>query len=69
MMMWLLNRLLRMGDVSEWEQWRLEVIDLDGRRVDKVLASRLPDRAEPQDTANSQSSHPDGHHLDGSQNS
>jgi len=70
MMMWLLNRLPRTGDVSEWEQWRLEVVDLDGRRVDKVLASRLPERAEPQNNVDSsQSSHPDGHHLDGSQDS
>lgn len=42
MMMWLLGRLPRTADVAEWEGWRLEVIDLDGKRVDKVLASRLP---------------------------
>ena len=46
MMMWLLGRLPRTGDVAEWERWRLEVVDLDGKRVDKVLASRLP---EPQE--------------------
>lgn len=44
MMMWLLGRLPRTGDVTQWEQWRLEVVDLDGKRVDKVLASRLPDQ-------------------------
>ena len=27
--------------------WRFEVVDLDGRRVDKVLASRLPDTHRP----------------------
>jgi putative hemolysin len=27
----------------EWEGWRLEIVDMDGRRIDKVLASRLPD--------------------------
>ena len=43
MMMWLLGRLPRTGDVTEWERWRLEVVDLDGKRVDKVLASRLAD--------------------------
>jgi putative hemolysin len=42
MMMWLLGRLPRTTDVAEWENWRLEVMDLDGKRVDKVLASRLP---------------------------
>ena len=41
MMMWLLGSLPRTGDVTEWEQWRLEVVDLDGNRIDKVLASRL----------------------------
>lgn len=43
MMMWLLGRLPHTGDIAQWEQWRLEVVDLDGKRVDKVLASRLPD--------------------------
>jgi putative hemolysin len=48
MMMWLMGDLPRTGDVTEWEQWRLEVVDLDGNRIDKVLASRLPDfREEP----------------------
>lgn len=47
MMMWLLGRLPRTGDVAEWEDWRLEVMDLDGKRVDKVLASRLP-KPEPE---------------------
>ncbi|MCL1861308.1 MAG: hemolysin family protein [Proteobacteria bacterium] len=40
MIMWLLGRLPRTGDVIAWETWRLEVIDLDGKRIDKVLASR-----------------------------
>ncbi|MDZ4252385.1 MAG: hemolysin family protein [Sulfuritalea sp.] len=46
LMMWLLGRLPQTGDVSNWEDWRLEVVDLDGKRVDKVLASRLPDANE-----------------------
>jgi putative hemolysin len=53
MMMWLLNRLPHTVDVSEWEQWRLEVIDMDGRRIDKVLASRLSERGEPPNTDSS----------------
>ena len=40
MMMLLLGRLPREGDVAEWEGWRFEVVDMDGRRVDKVLASK-----------------------------
>ena len=41
MVMWLLGRLPKVADVVTWEQWRLEVVDLDGKRIDKVLASRL----------------------------
>ncbi len=40
MMMLLLGRLPREGDVAEWSGWRFEVVDMDGRRVDKVLTSR-----------------------------
>ncbi|NLW80288.1 MAG: HlyC/CorC family transporter [Desulfovibrionales bacterium] len=43
MMMWLVGSIPRTCDVAVWEGWRLEVIDLDGNRVDKVLASRLPE--------------------------
>jgi putative hemolysin len=41
MIMWLLGRVPHTGDIAEWECWRLEVVDLDGKRVDKVLASRI----------------------------
>jgi putative hemolysin len=48
MMMWLLGRLPSTGDISTWDGWRLEVVDLDGRRIDKVLATPLPESpAEP----------------------
>ena len=47
LMMWLLERLPQTGDIATMEGWRLEVVDLDGRRVDKVLASRLPEPGEP----------------------
>ena len=43
LMMWLLGRVPHTGDIGVWEQWHLEVVDLDGRRIDKVLASRIPD--------------------------
>lgn len=42
MMMWLIGKIPRTGDVTEWQDWRLEVVDLDGNRIDKVMASRLP---------------------------
>ena len=41
MMMWLLGRVPASGDVATWEGWRFEVVDMDGKRIDKVLASRL----------------------------
>ena len=46
LMMWLLGRLPQTADVATWQQWRLEVVDLDGKRVDKVLATKVPDKAE-----------------------
>ncbi|MBU1237680.1 MAG: hemolysin family protein [Gammaproteobacteria bacterium] len=42
LIMWQLGRLPLTGDATTWEDWKLEVVDLDGRRVDKVLASRRP---------------------------
>ncbi len=41
MIMLLLGRLPRTTDVVEWDGWRFEVVDLDGKRVDKVLVSRI----------------------------
>jgi putative hemolysin len=42
MVMLLLGRLPATADHVEWDGWRFEVVDLDGKRVDKVLASRVP---------------------------
>jgi len=41
MIMLLLGRLPETADHVEWEGWRFEVVDLDGKRVDKVLAQAL----------------------------
>ena len=35
-----LQRIPKTGDHFETNSWRFEVLDLDGRRIDKVLASR-----------------------------
>jgi putative hemolysin len=40
MIMLLLGRLPHTTDAVEWEGWRFEVVDLDGKRVDKVLVAR-----------------------------
>ena len=41
MIMLLLGRLPATADSVEWQGWRFEVVDLDGKRVDKVLASTM----------------------------
>ncbi|MFV5214555.1 hemolysin family protein [Azonexus caeni] len=43
MLMLLLGRLAETGDRQVWEGWTLEVVDLDGKRIDKVLATPLPE--------------------------
>jgi len=40
LMLALLQRVPREGDRIVWSGWRFEIVDMDGRRVDKVLASR-----------------------------
>jgi putative hemolysin len=40
LLMYLLDHLPATGAITQWEDWELEVIDLDGKRVDKVLATR-----------------------------
>jgi putative hemolysin len=42
MIMLMTGRLPRLGDTVQWEGWRFEVVDMDGKIIDKVLASRLP---------------------------
>ncbi len=52
MIMWLMGDMPRTGDVAEWEDWRLEVVDMDGNRIDKVLAERQQVPGDPE-SANS----------------
>jgi magnesium and cobalt exporter, CNNM family len=39
MMMWLLGRMPHTADKVTWEDWVLEIIDMDGKRIDKILAT------------------------------
>ncbi|WP_440221568.1 hemolysin family protein [Dokdonella sp. MW10] len=41
--MLLLGRMPHTTDRLEWEGWRFEVVDMDGNRIDKVLAERVPE--------------------------
>jgi putative hemolysin len=50
MIMLLLGRLPATADAVDWSGWRFEVVDLDGKRVDKVLASRIEESKEESGT-------------------
>jgi putative hemolysin len=39
-----LGRVPQTADLFEWYGLRFEVIDMDGRRVDKVLVTTLPQK-------------------------
>jgi putative hemolysin len=51
MIMLLLGRLPDAADSVEWEGWRFEFVDLDGKRVDKVLASALTQQSMAREAA------------------
>ncbi|MDE2257069.1 MAG: hemolysin, partial [Xanthomonadaceae bacterium] len=36
------SRIPHPGEHFDWRGWRFEVVDLDGARVDKILALRVP---------------------------
>lgn len=40
MIMLLTGKLPKVADTVNWEGWRLEIVDMDGRTIDKVLATR-----------------------------
>jgi len=44
MIMLLLGRLPQVTDSVDWESWRFEIVDMDGKAIDKVLATRTPAR-------------------------
>ena len=37
-----LGRIPSVGEKFRWKNWQFEVVDLDGRRIDKVLATQIP---------------------------
>ncbi|HCL87059.1 MAG TPA: hypothetical protein DIC45_11340 [Comamonadaceae bacterium] len=42
MVMLLTGKLPNVTDTVQWEDWQFEVVDMDGKTIDKVLATRLP---------------------------
>lgn len=49
MLLHLFDHMPKEGDATEWAAWRFEVIDMDGPRIDKVLASRASHSSEVPD--------------------
>jgi putative hemolysin len=41
MIMLLTGKLPAVADTVVWEEWKLEIVDMDGKIIDKVLASRI----------------------------
>lgn len=41
MLMLLLGRVPRTGDKVDWDGWSYEIVDMDGKRIDKVLATSI----------------------------
>jgi putative hemolysin len=39
------NRIPNAGEHFAWSGWRIEVVDLDGPRIDKLLVQQLPQRS------------------------
>ncbi|WP_373376783.1 hemolysin family protein [Cupriavidus nantongensis] len=49
MLLLLLGRLPQIADTVQWGDWRFEIVDMDGKRIDKVLAERLPPQEGPEE--------------------
>jgi putative hemolysin len=47
LILWQLGRIPKTAESIRWQGWRFEVVDMDGQRIDKVLATR----AEPSGSA------------------
>lgn len=45
------GRIPHVGEYLDWAGWRIEVVDLDGARIDKLLVQRLPEEDDDQTSA------------------
>ncbi len=48
MLLLLLGRLPQIADSVSWLDWKFEIVDMDGKRIDKVLATPLPPEEGPE---------------------
>ncbi len=46
MVMFLLERIPRVGDNVQWDGWNYHVVQMDGRRLDRILITRVPQQEE-----------------------
>ena len=53
MIMLLTGRLPKVTDTVQWEDWKLEVVDMDGKTIDKILATRLTPEEKAESDENS----------------
>jgi putative hemolysin len=51
MIMWLLGKVPATGDYADWEGWRFEVVDMDEKRIDKVMATPIPNAETTEESA------------------
>jgi len=42
-----MGRIPKTGQLFEWDHWRFEVVDMDGRRVDRVLVTDISAEENP----------------------
>ncbi|ODU67964.1 MAG: hypothetical protein ABT00_20030 [Bordetella sp. SCN 68-11] len=49
MLMLLLGRIPHTGEQVDWAGWNFEVVDMDGKRIDKVIATRLEPAETPEE--------------------
>jgi putative hemolysin len=45
--LWQMGRIPKAGDTAEWRDLRIEVLDMDGTRIDKLLFTVLPHAEDP----------------------
>jgi putative hemolysin len=45
------GRIPHVGEYLDWAGWRIEVVDLDGARIDKLLVQKLPEEDDDQTSA------------------
>lgn len=47
MVMFLLERIPRKGDKVKWDGWEFHVLEMDGRRLDRILITKVPEEKTP----------------------